>query len=235
MTKGIYNIVNIITRDFYVGSSWSNSGIEGRNKKELRELRTDNWLCKDGRRTHIQNAWNLYGEQAFSWVVVEALPDDWDNKQIHAVEQQHLDFFWHSGVLYNMKSIASGGAAPSTPEIRNKRSLSMKIANAKPEVREKRRLTKQKPEVKEQRRLTDLKPEVKARRSAAMKEVMSRPDVKKKLSGENSANAKLTWSQVIDIREQYIHGKTHDMLAKLYNISPSTTKQIVHYKTWKID
>ena len=117
ITKGIYHIVCQITGDFYVGSAWGKGGIQTRNKNELRALRNDKWLCKGkSQRTHIQEAWNKYGEDNFSWIIVDECHSNYTRIQILAIEQQHLDFFWYSNVLYNTSKIANGGSQEHTDE-----------------------------------------------------------------------------------------------------------------------
>lgn len=127
--------MNIITREFYIGSAWSSSGISGRNKQELKILRNDNWRCYDKiKRTPIQNAWNKYGEHNFSWIVVEILPENYTREQVLAVEQKYLNYFWDSGLLYNLNNLAT--APDSTGIKRSPETLAkMSAAQLKPEVR----------------------------------------------------------------------------------------------------
>lgn len=65
MARGIYKIINIVNNKFYVGSAVDFKRRKARHFSELRNKRHSN-----GR---LQNAWNKYGEQAFVFVVVEAL------------------------------------------------------------------------------------------------------------------------------------------------------------------
>lgn len=52
--------------------------------------------------------------------------------------------------------------------------------------------------------------------------------------GEDSADAKLTWAQVREIRKRYRDG-THNatQLGKIYGVNRSTISHIVRNKTWK--
>jgi group I intron endonuclease len=66
---GIYMIKNIITGKCYIGKSETN--IEDRWKRHLRDLRNDKHRNKDGKRDKLQRAWNKYGEENFIFGVIE--------------------------------------------------------------------------------------------------------------------------------------------------------------------
>ena len=60
---GIYKILNIITRDYYLGGSYNINGRWNNHRQLLRKN-------LHGKNTHFQNAWNKYGEQAFEFSVI---------------------------------------------------------------------------------------------------------------------------------------------------------------------
>ena len=63
--SGIYKIVNKVNNNYYVGRT-SNFHVRWRTHRlKLRENRHDN--------QHLQNAWNLYGENAFEFTIVELI------------------------------------------------------------------------------------------------------------------------------------------------------------------
>jgi group I intron endonuclease len=70
MARGIYKIINVVNNKFYVGSAVDLKRRKTRHFSELRNGKHNN--------RHLQAAWVKYGEQAFVFVVVEALPDDAD-------------------------------------------------------------------------------------------------------------------------------------------------------------
>jgi group I intron endonuclease len=70
MARGIYKIINVVNNKFYVGSAVDLKRRKSRHFSELRNGRHNN--------RYLQAAWLKYGEQAFVFVVVEALPDDAD-------------------------------------------------------------------------------------------------------------------------------------------------------------
>lgn len=77
---GIYAILNTITQERYIGSSYDMSSRFAQHKALLR---------RGQRHAHrLQDAWNTYGEDAFVFIVLETLPD---TAQLAAVEQAYLD------------------------------------------------------------------------------------------------------------------------------------------------
>lgn len=64
-TSGIYQITNIITGDFYIGSS---ANIEQRWKEHRKRLTRGNNGC-----VILQRAWSKYGEDAFSFSIIEVV------------------------------------------------------------------------------------------------------------------------------------------------------------------
>ena len=65
MTQGIYKIINVINNKFYVGSAVDFTARKRRHWWALRSQRHAN--------KHLQAAWNKYGEEAFTFVIVEEL------------------------------------------------------------------------------------------------------------------------------------------------------------------
>lgn len=101
MKSGIYKITNKQTARFYIGSS---ADIEQRWESHKRDLR-------DG--THInrklQNAWNFYGEENFSFDLIEEV----DNQPTLLLEreQHYLDTFkpYERTIGYNICPTSFGG------------------------------------------------------------------------------------------------------------------------------
>lgn len=65
--RGIYKIINVINNKFYVGSAVDFKKRKARHWRELRKGEHNNG--------HLQAAWNKYGEQAFTFVVVQELTE----------------------------------------------------------------------------------------------------------------------------------------------------------------
>jgi group I intron endonuclease len=81
MTRGIYAIINTITREEYIGQS---PDIERRWDDHIRTL-------KRGRGNKIlQNAWNTYGEDAFELEIVEEVCST-DSQELFRREAYHME------------------------------------------------------------------------------------------------------------------------------------------------
>ena len=52
--------------------------------------------------------------------------------------------------------------------------------------------------------------------------------------GENCSHSKFNWNQVCDIREQLANGSNMEVLAKKYNVDPSSISAIRDNKSWKV-
>jgi group I intron endonuclease len=114
-TSGIYKIVNKLNGRYYVGSSKDiltpNKGRWYEHKRSLSANKHKN--------SHLQRAWNKYGEKNFKFVIVEkCVPDV---KTLLEREQVYLNLAKiKKRECYNMSFIA--GAVDFTPEIRRKMS-----------------------------------------------------------------------------------------------------------------
>lgn len=91
MTIGVYSLVNTIDGKRYVGSSVQ---IKTRLYKHNYHLRKGNHHCK-----HLQNAFNLYGEDAFTTETVLLC----DKVNLEYYEQVVMDYFRTETGLYNMQ------------------------------------------------------------------------------------------------------------------------------------
>jgi group I intron endonuclease len=98
---GIYSIDNAISKKSYIGSSVHIIGRWGYHKRLLRKNQHDN--------KHLQNAWNKYGSDCFSFKVLEELPKE----NLLYVEQQYLDFcrlipHWFYNMAYDASAPMRG-------------------------------------------------------------------------------------------------------------------------------
>lgn len=97
MLTGVYLIRNIISKMDYVGSSIDITKRFSAHKRALNRNSHPN--------THLQNAWNKYGEVAFEFVVVAECAV----KDLLQYEQEALDFAFEStgkDILYNIAYFA---------------------------------------------------------------------------------------------------------------------------------
>ena len=80
MKNVIYKIRNVVNDKFYVGSTVDSRKRFWAHRKALRLGTHD---C-----THLQRAWNKYGEDCFKFEIVEVVPEGED---LLAAEQKWLD------------------------------------------------------------------------------------------------------------------------------------------------
>jgi group I intron endonuclease len=81
MNQGIYKIINIITGDYYIGSSLN---LHNRYKNHIYKLN------KQNHRNNILNrAWKKYGAESFVFVVIKET--NLQHEELRALEQKYLD------------------------------------------------------------------------------------------------------------------------------------------------
>jgi group I intron endonuclease len=72
---------------YYIGSSKNiNCGCRSRWNRHRKSLNRN-----DHRNTHLQSAWNKYGESNFGCIIIEKLPDNITKKELLIVEQKYLN------------------------------------------------------------------------------------------------------------------------------------------------
>lgn len=100
MVAGIYKIVNKVDGKFYIGSSVDLNKRKSTHKYELRSRRHHN--------EYLQNAFNKYGEENFSFEIVEVVED---KGMLIEREQHYIDTLraCDRGVGYNLNTYARGG------------------------------------------------------------------------------------------------------------------------------
>ena len=79
MNQGIYKITNTINDHFYIGSAVNLKRRRIRHFSELRNQKHNN--------KHLQAAWNKYGENAFTFTVLEFVAD---SQKLHEAEDHWL-------------------------------------------------------------------------------------------------------------------------------------------------
>ncbi len=99
MKGGIYKIINVVNNKFYVGSA-----VDFKKRKRRHWWRLHRG---DHANKHLQASWNKYGEQAFTFVIVEEHPEGAD---LLAAENVWLKEHVGKAYCYN---IATDATAPS--------------------------------------------------------------------------------------------------------------------------
>ena len=106
MSQVIYKIINLVNDKFYVGST-TNKKVRFRQHRKL--LRGNRHHCK-----HLQAAWNKYGEEKFSFVVVEEVSE---KTSLQQVEQTYLTQHVGQPYCYNTGRSADAPWRNAPPEI----------------------------------------------------------------------------------------------------------------------
>ncbi len=96
--QGIYRILNLATGKWYVGRS---NDIGQRWKVHKSDLR------KGSGSTHLQRAFNKYGAKNFILEILREVKGS--REEVQAVEQEYLDEWMPTGLLYNLSPLAWGG------------------------------------------------------------------------------------------------------------------------------
>lgn len=106
---GVYQILNTVTGHFYVGST---KNFEYRWKKHRGDL-----VGNRHKNSHLQAAWNKYGEENFIFRIIEKCSPD----KMREAEQFYID----QGCHYNKSTKATGGGGILSQESREKISRSL--------------------------------------------------------------------------------------------------------------
>ena len=117
MKSGIYQIINILNRKIYVGSTNDFKDRKSEHFSALRSNRHDN--------PHLQNAWTKYGPHVWSFEILEFAPVE----KLEEVEQKYLNLLWDGGkTCYNIAKYVRKPSLglPKSKETKRKMSLSKK-------------------------------------------------------------------------------------------------------------
>jgi group I intron endonuclease len=119
--SGVYKIVNIINKKFYIGST---KDFNHRWKNEHKVLLNKNKHIN----RYLQYAWNKYTEKNFKFEIIEECSPD----QCLIREQYYLDTLtpWNCEIGYNLSKCSGGGDTisyhPNLEEIKKKHSINTK-------------------------------------------------------------------------------------------------------------
>jgi group I intron endonuclease len=113
----IYQITNMLTGDFYIGSSVSFERRVWQHRYALRQNKHKN--------PHMQASWNKYGDESFVFEILEQVPDDGN---VLAAENKYLHKFVGRKDCFNINPDAERSRLGTTlsKESREKISLSRK-------------------------------------------------------------------------------------------------------------
>ena len=103
---GIYKIINVVNNKFYIGSAVNFSRRKTRHFSELRNNKHNN--------KHLQAAWNMYGELAFVFAIIQSI----ENKD-ELLEAENVWLQEHVGkdYCYNIGADATAPMLGKTGEL----------------------------------------------------------------------------------------------------------------------
>ncbi len=218
MKSGIYCIINTQNNKIYVGQS---SNLVRRRYSHFRQLR--NGIHYN---SHLQNSFNLYGQQSFEFVVLEKV----ESNLLLEREQHWLDLFSTTNDVYNIKlnvgdTCYGSQRKPLSEEIKLKISNSLKGRKLSNTTIIKMKIAQS----KENNNFFG-----KTHSEATKLHLSNLRNETKQCVGENNGRSKLTRIQVNEIREKFAAGGiTQKELAKLYGIKPAAVNKIIKKLTWK--
>jgi len=229
MKSGIYKIINLTNNKFYIGSSRNIRQRWSKHRSLLRKGVHEN--------KHLQNAWILYGEQNFEFVILEEV----DEKMLLSREQDLIDETkcCEREIGYNKAENASSPmkGRKHTKEVKRKISNSLKGRKHSEETKRK---------ISEATKGKIVSEESKKKMSKAKKgkipfctTLPKSKETRKKISefaktrtGFKNSNSRLTPEQIQNMKKDFIEKiLNNSQIAEKYNVSLSTVKRIKYGKT----
>ena len=221
-TKGIYIITNLISNAVYIGCT--RTTFKHRLKSHI-------WALESNRHenSHLQNAYNKYGEDKFEFNVLCKIED---NDEIYDKEKYYIQQYKQNGyTLYNMTDGGEGFFNLSKEcrkivgEKNRQRMLGTKLSDET-----KRRMS----ESRKGRTLSDKQKQALIEYN---KNKVVSDETKAKLAkcfeGENSNFAKFTNEDIVNIKQMLIDNVDINIIATTFNTSYKYIKSIQYNKRWK--
>lgn len=223
LNSGIYRIENLANRNVYIGSAVNVKRRWGEHTKTLRAGRHRNH--------HLQNAWTLYGEEAFAFDVLE-----WtDHERLIAREQFWIDATGAADTGYNINRTAGNRlgmhhSSESRDRIRQKK-LGVKATQ---EAREHMSAAQigRKATTETKAKLSALRIGFVYTREARIR--MSKTRKNRKIGlGESNGRARLNELQVIEMRILYaMNCASTVVLGTVYGVNNTVAGDAVKHRTW---
>ncbi len=236
---GIYQILNIVSGDFYIGSSMN----------VYRRMYQHQTLLRNNKHhsPHLQRSWNKYGQDKFEYSILQYVHTE-DEKYLRFVEQQYLDLFLP---VYNVSRDAISPL--STKYVPRKKSHTEKILPQNKsnweEVKSKISNTVKSlwanDDFREHQLSCMRSPKAKSNYSNSMKIRWESQEYKNRLSKKFQDNFLLgkprnnqnrgvqSVEDIVKIKNLYSTGNyTHEELGSMFSIGRSTVQRIVSGKSW---
>jgi hypothetical protein len=215
----IYKIICNVNNKFYIGRAVNFAKRIGIHKSRLRNNKHIN--------KHLQNLWNKYGEQSFSFLIIEKC----SKELLCEREQYYLNLFIDTEACINISRSSNNNTSSTNIETRNKISIANK--GKKHTEKTKKFLSMinigkhQSEESKEKIRVARSK-QIMLPHTCETKQKISKAN-----SGDKNSQAKITWEIVNQIRLEHLNGVSQKDLRTKYNISSAQISNIVNNKAWK--
>lgn len=223
---GIYTIKCLSNGKVYVGSAVDLISRKSQHFYRLRKNKHGN--------SHLQNAYNKYGEQNFIFEIVEIVEKVED---LILIEQKSIDDFSNENELFNIRKIAKNNLG-----LKHTKESIVKMTKSGKEngMYGKTHSQEARQKMSESRKNKPLTEEWKKNMSLARIGKKRNPltdETKQKLhdanKGENCIKAKLNWQIVRQIREEYSSGLfTYKQLGDKYGVYKTAIEKIVKNQRW---
>lgn len=219
---GVYKWVNLYDGKIYIGGAYKDFG----RRKKLHQT-----ALSKGRHSsiHFQRAWELYGEEAFDFVIIERCPP----LIVKIREQFWLDLMqpYDPKVGYNICKVAG-----SSLGIKRRTETRQKLSEARKGISPWNKGIPMTEEAK--KNLSERTMGRPSHNKGVTGVVKLSAETKAKMSanrkGEDNPASKLTESQVIEIREAYAAGGfSFGQLGRAFGVSYVIISDIVHGRIWK--
>jgi len=207
---GIYKIINILNNKIYIGSS---TQINKRWKKHKQCLRRNKHHSN-----HLQNAWNLYGEESFKIELLEQVEPS--KEKLLEREDYWISFFnsANSDFGYNVR-IKAGSCLGTKRSEETRKKMS--------EIAKKRVISEETKQKIAKSMIGDKNHFFGKHHTEASKHKCG-------ARGENHGRSTLTLESVIEIRRLAVLGKYKFIeLAKMFNVHNSQITRIVKNQIWR--
>ena len=220
--KGIYIITNLISNAVYIGCT--RTTFHHRLKAHI-------WALEGNRHknSHLQNAYNKYGEDEFEFNVLCQIED---NDKIYEQEKYYIQKYKQNGyTLYNMTDGGEGffNLSEECRKIVGEKNR-QRMLGAKLSDETKHRMS----EARKGRKLSDKQKQalIEANKHKVVSDE-TKIKLSKRFEGENSNFAKFTNDDIINIKQMLIDDVDINIIAETFNTSYKYIKSIQYNKRWK--
>lgn len=223
---GIYIIKCLSNGKIYVGSAVDLMNRKSQHFYRLRKNKHGN--------SHLQNAYNKYGEQNFIFEIIKIVEKVED---LISIEQKSIDDFSNENELFNIRKIAKNNLG-----LKHTKESIIKMTKSGKEngMYGKTHSQEARQKISESRKNKPLTEEWKKNMSLARIGKKRKPltdETKEKIhnanKGENCVKAKLNWQIVRQIREEHCSGLyTYKQLGDKYGVYKSAIEKIVKNQRW---